>query len=77
VAQSAKAFAFPKDFKVRNIKTSGAAIHVRYGGQGPAVVLLHGFGDTGDMWAPVAAALSKDHTVVVPDLLRLSPRRAS
>jgi pimeloyl-ACP methyl ester carboxylesterase len=68
VAQSAKAFAFPRDFKVRNIKTSGAAIHVRYGGQGPAVVLLHGFGDTGDMWAPVATALCKDHTVVVPDL---------
>ena len=68
MAQSAKAFAFPRDFKVRNIKTSGAAIHVRYGGQGPAVVLLHGFGDTGDMWAPVATALCKDHTIVVPDL---------
>ena len=39
-----------------------------HGGQGPAVVLLHGFGDTGDMWAPVAAALVKTHTVVVPDL---------
>jgi len=32
------------------------------------VVLLHGFGDTGDMWAPLAAALMKDHTVIVPDL---------
>jgi pimeloyl-ACP methyl ester carboxylesterase len=32
------------------------------------VVLLHGFGDTGDMWAPLAAALLKDHTVIVPDL---------
>jgi len=31
-------------------------------------VLLHGFGDTGDMWAPVAAALVDKHTVVVPDL---------
>jgi pimeloyl-ACP methyl ester carboxylesterase len=30
--------------------------------------MLHGFGDTGDMWAPVAAALVEDHTVVVPDL---------
>src|SRR5215467_8908720 len=35
---------------------------------GPAVVLLHGFGDTGDMWAPLAARLARDHTVVVPDL---------
>jgi pimeloyl-ACP methyl ester carboxylesterase len=30
--------------------------------------MLHGFGDTGDMWAPVAAVLAKDHRVVVPDL---------
>ncbi|MDF1792925.1 MAG: alpha/beta hydrolase [Thalassobaculaceae bacterium] len=46
----------------------GQTIHVRVGGQGPAVVLLHGFGDTGDMWAPMAADLARDHTVVVPDL---------
>jgi len=32
------------------------------------VVLLHGFGDTGDMWAPLAAELARTHTVVVPDL---------
>nr|WP_256582925.1 alpha/beta hydrolase [Pseudomonas sp. PICF141] len=32
------------------------------------MVLLHGFGDTGDMWAPLAADLARDHTVVVPDL---------
>lgn len=38
------------------------------GGQGPAVVLLLGFADTGDMWAPLAAVLVKDHTVIVPDL---------
>lgn len=43
-------------------------MHVRVGGKGPAVVLLHGFGDTGDMWAPLATDLARDHTVVVPDL---------
>jgi pimeloyl-ACP methyl ester carboxylesterase len=59
---------FPPSFRVQDIATDGATIHVRVGGQGPAVVLLHGFGDTGDMWAPVAAALMPDHTVVVPDL---------
>ncbi len=41
---------------------------MRVGGRGPAVVMLHGFGDTGDMWAPLARVLMKDHTVVVPDL---------
>ena len=30
--------------------------------------MLHGFGDTGDMWAPLAASIVRDHTVVIPDL---------
>ena len=59
---------FPPSFRTQEIKTEGATIHVRVGGKGSAVVLLHGFGDTGDMWAPVAAALVNKHTVVVPDL---------
>jgi pimeloyl-ACP methyl ester carboxylesterase len=66
-AASAQAFAFP-GFKVRAIATNGATIHVRTGGSGPAVVLLHGYGETGDMWAPLAVDLARDHTVVVPDL---------
>jgi pimeloyl-ACP methyl ester carboxylesterase len=59
---------FPPSFRIEEIKTDGATIHVRVGGEGPAVVMLHGFGDTGDMWAPLAAALVHDHTVVAPDL---------
>ncbi|HXS39734.1 MAG TPA: alpha/beta hydrolase [Stellaceae bacterium] len=42
--------------------------YVRLGGTGPAILLLHGFGDTGDMWVPLADALVKDRTVIVPDL---------
>lgn len=61
-------FTFPPGFKTSQIQVEGASIHVRSGGRGPAVVLLHGFGDTGDMWVPLAAELSQDHTVVVPDL---------
>ena len=59
---------FPQSFRIQKIKVDGATIHVRVGGKGPAVVMLHGFGDTGDMWAPVAAVLIHNHTVVVPDL---------
>ena len=59
---------FPGDFRVQDIPANGATIHVRVGGHGPAVVLLHGFGDTGDMWGPMASELERDHTVVVPDL---------
>jgi pimeloyl-ACP methyl ester carboxylesterase len=32
------------------------------------VILIHGFGDTGDMWAKLGADLARDHTVVLPDL---------
>jgi len=59
---------FPASFHAKEIKTNGTTLFVRVGGHGPAVVLLHGFGDTGDMWAPVAKVLVKDHTVIVPDL---------
>lgn len=68
---AAPAFAvepFPASFKTQTIKTNGTELYVRVGGQGPAVVLLHGFGDTGDMWAPIAARLVANHTVIVPDL---------
>jgi len=59
---------FPASFKTERIAVNGVTLHVRVGGHGPAVVLLHGFADTGDMWAPLAKALYKDHTVIVPDL---------
>ena len=59
---------FPASFKAQQIQTNGTKLYVRVGGTGPAVVLLHGFGDTGDMWEPIAAQLVKDHTVIVPDL---------
>ncbi|UJW75924.1 alpha/beta fold hydrolase [Rhizobium sp. SL42] len=59
---------FPASFKTQDITTNGATIHVRVGGKGPAAVLLHGYGETGDMWAPMAADLARDHTVIVPDL---------
>ena len=60
--------AFPGNFHTQMIQTNGTSLYVRVGGHGPAVILLHGFGDTGDMWAPLAAVLVKDHTVIVPDL---------
>src|ERR1700678_3792573 len=59
---------FPASFHPQMIPTNGTSLYVRVGGKGPAVVLLHGFGFTGDMWAPLAIALAKDHTVIVPDL---------
>ncbi|MGX5827799.1 alpha/beta fold hydrolase [Mesorhizobium sp. 43Arga] len=65
---SARVIPFPPAFKTQSIETNGTNLYVRVGGKGPAVILLHGFADTGDMWAPVAIKLMKDHTVIVPDL---------
>jgi pimeloyl-ACP methyl ester carboxylesterase len=59
---------FPPTFKTESIATNGTTLFVRVGGHGPAVILLHGYGETGDMWAPLAAALMANHTVIVPDL---------
>lgn len=69
---AAQAFAdvkpFSATFKARDMAVTGGTLHVRVGGSGPAVLMLHGFGDTGDMWQPLAEILVKDHTVIVPDL---------
>ncbi len=67
-AAHAQVPAFPAGFKTQNISVNGATLHVRVGGTGPAVTLLHGYGETGDMWAPMAVDLARDHTVIVPDL---------
>jgi pimeloyl-ACP methyl ester carboxylesterase len=59
---------YPNSFHTQMVETNGTSLYVRTGGRGSAVVLLHGFGDTGDMWAPLAAELVRDHTVIAPDL---------
>ena len=59
---------YPADFRTQAVEVDGATIHVRVGGQGPAVLMIHGYGETGDMWAPLAAALATNHTVIAPDL---------
>ncbi len=65
---AAKVDPYPASFHVSDVKVEGAVIHVRVGGHGPAVLMLHGFGDTGDMWQPLAVAMMGTRTIVVPDL---------
>jgi pimeloyl-ACP methyl ester carboxylesterase len=59
---------YPADFRSQMVATNGTSLFVRVGGHGPGVVLLHGYGETGDMWRPLAVELAKTHTVIVPDL---------
>src|SRR5271154_5952808 len=59
----------PAAFKARTVASpDGTGIFVRSAGAGPVVVLLHGYAETSDSWAPLAAELVKNYTVVVPDL---------
>lgn len=46
----------------------GADLNVAVAGEGPAVVLLHGFPQTHYMWRHVARQLVDRHTVIIPDL---------
>jgi pimeloyl-ACP methyl ester carboxylesterase len=55
--------------QLRISSTPPVAVHVDVAGEGPPVVLLHGFPGSGRSWDRVASALSATHTVVVPDLL--------
>jgi len=59
----------PLAFKSQMVHSpAGADIFVRSAGTGPVVVLIHGYAETSDSWAPLAAELVKAYTVVVPDL---------
>lgn len=54
---------------IYNIQTPKfPAIAYRKSGQGPAIVLLHGFPADGSLWAQVWGKLAEDFTVIVPDL---------
>ena len=55
-------------FERRRIRTSGAVINLEIGGQGPPVLLLHGYPQTHAMWHKVAPRLARDYTVVCADL---------
>ena len=38
-------------------------------GSGPALLLIHGIGDSSDTWRPVVEQLAEHYTVIAPDLL--------
>ena len=55
-------------FKVSRIQTTGATINVVSGGQGPPVLLLHGYPQTHVTWHKIAPRLASAFTVVAADL---------
>ena len=52
----------------KTAKVDGAELHYMTAGQGPAVILLHGYAETSRMWRPIIPALAKHFRVIAPDL---------
>jgi len=55
-------------FETKTIDTGEVSIHVRIGGSGPPLLLLHGYPQTHAMWHAVAPKLAEHFTVVCTDL---------
>ena len=55
-------------FKQSDIDVAGARIHLRHGGSGPPLLLLHGNPLTHVMWHKIAPRLAEEFTVVAADL---------
>ena len=52
----------------RTADIEGLELKYLEAGQGPAVLLLHGYAETSRMWRPVMPLLAKQFTVIAPDL---------
>lgn len=50
------------------VDVDGVSVHYREQGQGPAIVLIHGYGASLESWAGVAPILAAQHRVIAVDL---------
>jgi len=50
------------------VRVNGVRLNVWTGGKGPALVLLHGYPQTGQMWHKMTPTLMRDFSLIVPDL---------
>jgi pimeloyl-ACP methyl ester carboxylesterase len=54
--------------ELRRVPVNDVELNVALAGSGPAVLLLHGFPHTWELWTDVMAELAADHRVIAPDL---------
>jgi pimeloyl-ACP methyl ester carboxylesterase len=59
---------FGPGFKTQSVAVDGGTVNVAVGGNGPPVVLIHGYAESSRMWKPLAKVLAPRFTVVAPDL---------
>lgn len=57
-----------ESFARRHVDVDGMRVHARIGGDGPPLLLLHGYPQTHLMWHRIAPRLADRHTVVLADL---------
>jgi pimeloyl-ACP methyl ester carboxylesterase len=57
-----------KPAESRVAKVEGKKLHYLIAGQGPALILLHGYTQTSRMWRPLIEKLKDKFTVIAPDL---------
>ncbi|WP_328549633.1 MULTISPECIES: alpha/beta fold hydrolase [unclassified Streptomyces] len=53
---------------LRRIATNGVQLNVAIAGDGPAVLLLHGFPHTWQLWSGIMGRLAGQYRVIAPDL---------
>ncbi len=59
---------FVDAFSLAQIDVNGVTINLRHGGNGPPLLLLHGYPQTHVIWHQVADRLAQHFTLVMPDL---------
>jgi pimeloyl-ACP methyl ester carboxylesterase len=68
LATAVSAADFGAGFQQQMVPVEGCTVSATVGGQGPAVVLLHGYAETAQMWKPLAVKLAPRFTVIALDL---------
>jgi pimeloyl-ACP methyl ester carboxylesterase len=57
----------PSGVELRRVRVNGVDLNVALRGEGPAVLLLHGFPHTWQLWTPIMDRLAEHHRVIAPD----------
>ncbi len=57
------------DVEYKRVRLHGHQVSYRTAGSGPVLLLIHGITNSSASWEPVLTLLSRDFTVIAPDLL--------
>jgi haloacetate dehalogenase len=67
-AQAGANFADQSSFETSQVEVSGNTVFLRRYGNGPAILMVHGFPRTSLMWRFLGPKLAENHTVICVDL---------